>query len=95
MLYIIDRVCVCVCVCVCGGGGVQATKENPLNAPLTVRSLWVLGKLGDLPIYYSQVLMGAGLAGRPPYLLQSGPYGCWVSWETSLFTTVRSLWVLG
>ena len=31
--------------------------------------------------------MGAGLAGRPPCLPQSGPYGCWVSWETSLSTT--------
>ena len=39
---------------------------------------------------HSQVLMGAGLAGRPPCLPQSGPYGCWVSWETSLSTTVRS-----
>ena len=25
----------------------------------------------------------------------SGPYGCWVSWETSPSTTGRSLWVLG
>ena len=25
--------------------------------------------------------MGAGLAGRPPCLPQSGLYGCWVSWE--------------
>ena len=31
--------------------------------------------------------MVAGLAGRPPWLPQSGPYGCWVSWETSLSTT--------
>ena len=38
-------------------------------------------------MYHSQVLMGAGLAGRPPCLPQSGPYGCWVSWETSLSTT--------
>ena len=44
---------------------------------------------------HSQVLMGAGLAGRPPCLPQSGPYGSWVSRETSLSTTVRSLWVLG
>ena len=44
---------------------------------------------------HSQVLMGAGLAGRPPCLPQSGPYGCWVSWGTSLSTTVRSLCVLG
>ena len=44
---------------------------------------------------HSQVLMGAGLAGGPPYLPQSGPYGCWVRWETSLSTTVRPLWVLG
>ena len=29
----------------------------------------------------------AGLAGRPPCLPQSGPYGCWVSWETSLSIT--------
>ena len=31
--------------------------------------------------------MGAGLGGRPPCLPQSGPYGCWVRWETSLSTT--------
>ena len=32
--------------------------------------------------------MGAGLAGDlPVYHTESGPYGCWVSWETSLSTT--------
>ena len=31
---------------------------------------------------HSQVLMGAGLAGRTSLsTTQSGPYGCWVSWE--------------
>ena len=45
------------------------------------------GLAGDLLVYHSQVLMGAGLAERPPCLPQSGPYGCWVSWETSLSTT--------
>ena len=44
---------------------------------------------------HSQALMGAGLAGGPPCLPQSGRYVCWVSWGTSLSTTVRSLWVLG
>ena len=31
--------------------------------------------------------MGAGLAGGPPCLPQSGLYGDWVRWETSLSTT--------
>ena len=31
--------------------------------------------------------MGAGLAGGPPCLPQSGPYGCWVRWETALSTS--------
>ena len=54
------------------------------------------GLAGGPPcLSHSQVLMGAGLAGGPPCLPQSGPYGCWVSWGTSLSTTVRSLWVLG
>ena len=43
------------------------------------------GRLPSLP--HSEVLMVAGLAGGPPCLPQSGPYGCWVSWETSLSTT--------
>ena len=46
-------------------------KRNPAiwaSPSTTIRSLWVLGYLGDLPVHHSQVLMGAGLAGRPPCL---------------------------
>ena len=46
-------------------------------------SLWVLGYIygwqTSLSTTCSQALMGAGLAGRPPCLPQSGPYGCWVA----------------
>ena len=48
-----------------------------------------LGRPSCLP--HSRILMGAGLAGRPPCPPHSrilmDPYGCWVSWETSLSTT--------
>ena len=47
------------------------------------------GLAGDLPVYYSQVLVGAGLERLP---VHSGPCGCWVR-ETPC--TFRSLWVLG